>query len=1229
MSTSISLFGNLKIESTSHGTLKIRKTLRYALLGYLILKKRPVSRESICAIFWPNESLPKAKAKLRNALARIKKDFKEILVTKEDDIFYNVDYAEFVDVYHFFDKVKEQKSGGRFEYIREKADLLDSIISVYKGELLAGFDLLIGVHFESWLRLEREVVNREVVSILVELIELKSLLEDFDQAIIHANKLIELSPFDEKGYQLLMELHRRNGNLKAAQLVYEQFESLYRKEFNEPLKDSELKSMYQEIGRFLAVHPSHHNEEGIKSKLRTDRYQVPIPKSATVGRQNELQLIRQYFALEQKRLVTIKGVGGVGKTHLAKAAANVLDSMFDLGAAFIDLSEIPISESLLDAATTQTFLVSAINRVLKVPLQADKTAEEMLFQFLRQKSLLLVLDNFEHLTTGRQLISKFIEQLPNLRLLVTSRELINIRGEQIIHLGGLGTPESDNPPEIEASAGVTFFLNLVREKGFADRIDSDFIRASSNLVKTVDGLPLALEITSQAIMHYSPEEIQKNLMDVQVANLEGVSTRHLTLENTFDFSWNLLSKGEKELLLGLSIFENQFHRQAAASMPNFAIPTLTAVIQKSMLQSLGGGFYTFHPLLKEFIKTKQVQTWADDHPKWTSIRSRFAAYYLNRLIEHTAEIEGFKPHTIVEELRNEEVDIEKAVKISVETNNLPLLLAACRGLTSFYKVIGAYSKGEWMIEFIIRAIKSAQAPLAQDDLNFNQLNIYLIELLALQRKWDQVLQKLEDKEIDSLEPTIQIQLHTLSCEHTLFGLEQPDNAIQMAEELLNDLEANTNEFLVAGLENLIGLAHTATYRYAEAINWLEKALSKYLDLNLGFEGAKIMGKLASLLHRHGEPDPKILAYFNRAINYAKNLNLINLASFEKYLGKYQLERGGDFLAAFNHLNVAKNIYDRLNEDLESISIRATLGEAALIVGQYEQSLDYFQSVKITDRAYLDKFTLGRDLMDYTHLLTAQYQFEEFDQVQHRIKQLIPLSLWEKYAWSRSKMYLKMGLYGSAPAPLHRTSAAEKDDRWMTKIMILTSFAYYSGRIDDARYFANLFWGEYTQNRRALMADWTNWYNHMEVQMGDLLRHLGEYEKAKTIYHQTLVEVESFAKENHVGIIALKIVGSKAGLADIAFEVGDVDFAVQLANEVYEALQKDEFAYHINLFEPYLIASQIFGSSSPEKTSVLLGNARRLIEQISNHLASADVKHSFLNRSPNVPELRKLIAKQAQ
>lgn len=333
---------------------------------------------------------------------------------------------------------------------------------------------------------------------------------------------------------------------------------------------------------------------------------LPTPATPLVGREVEVAHISEILLSQDCRLLTLAGPGGIGKTRLAIAVAHNLSPAFAGGVGFVPLAVVNTPESI----------VAAIAAALGLRVQGAADAKMQLINYLAPRQLLLVLDNFEHLLDGAELLAEILAYSQEIRLMITSRERLGLAGEWVLDIHGLGVPaqgpltSQELPSGWDRASAVVLFLQAARRANPAFRLHTDDYPAMAEICRLVEGIPLGIELAAAWVRMLTCGEIadeMKRSLDFLATTARDVPQRQRSLRAAFEYSWNLLAADERTVLRRLSVFSNGFTRAAAEAGAGATLLTLSALMAKSLVMRHEDGRYDLHQIVRQYAAEKLAE----------------------------------------------------------------------------------------------------------------------------------------------------------------------------------------------------------------------------------------------------------------------------------------------------------------------------------------------------------------------------------------------------------------------------------------------------------------------------------------------------------------------------------------------------------------------------------------------------------------------------------------------
>ncbi len=447
---------------------------------------------------------------------------------------------------------------------------------------------------------------------------------------------------------------------------------------------------------------------------------VPTP-TPLLGRSREIEELGALLDDPACRLLTLVGPGGIGKTRLAVEVAARKRDAFPDGLFFVPLAPLNRADDLLIAIAEATpFRVQ----------QEQRSPREQFFAYLREKQaqrVLLVLDNFEHLLAGADLVSDLLAATTGLKILVTSREALNLQEEWVRQIAGLAYPQQDDGGPIEHYSAVQLFVERAR------RIRGDFDLAEDggrvvDICRLVEGMPLAIELAVGWLKTLRPADIAHELrhnLDMLATRSRNLPERHRTIRSVFGQSWRLMSAGERAVFSKLSIFRGGFTREAAEVVAGASLQTLARLIDQSLARLNAAGRYEVHELLRQY-GAEQLEAAGQTE----TTQRAYIDYYLGLLHRLERDIKSQRQLAALDAIAADFENVRHAWQHAVEQGHYAALGQAVESLQWFADMRGRYHEVVHLLREAVEAFPRAPDPEAERILRRIQARLVRLRVLG-------------------------------------------------------------------------------------------------------------------------------------------------------------------------------------------------------------------------------------------------------------------------------------------------------------------------------------------------------------------------------------------------------------------------------------------------------------------------------------------------------------------
>jgi DNA-binding SARP family transcriptional activator/predicted ATPase len=954
---SLYLFGPPRLEQNGSPVL-VERSKAAALLAYLALSGTSFSRDSLATLLWPEYDQSRAFAYLRRTLwslnhavegQRIEADREKVKLRKGENFYLDVDHFE-----HLCEAANEHSHTSRstcpvcFENLKKAADL-------YRGDFMAGFHVRDSAGFDDWQSLQAERLRRMLESALENIAAYSLHQREYEAAVEFSRRWLSLNPLHEQAHRMLMLSYARSGNRSAALRQYQECSKILNEELGVAPQE-ETRNLFRkiksgEIGPQITAIPAETLVQADREKLtpKTARpLSIPSPTTPFIGRKAQLEDILLLLRNPECRLLTLLGPGGAGKTRLSIQAALEIseeEQGFLHGIYFVPLAPLISGEGLLPSIANAISLVISGDKRADVPRNPPK---EQLIDYLRQKEILLILDNYEHLIEHTDLLVSILENAPGVKLLTTTRERLNLYGEWVVEILGMELPdegETYQDEELEHNEAVELFLKSARRVNAAFSPGDQDLRFAAEICRLVEGMPLAIELAS-AWMKFLPaaeiaDEIRKNL-DFLTSSLRNLPSRHSSLRVVFEHSWSLLNEEEKDSLKKLSVFRNSFDRQAAQEVAGASLQTISVLIDKSLLHARAGNSggiqrFEIHQLIKQYAAEKLAEVPEEQ----AYVLDAYRRYFTMRIGSFLSSLRGEEQLRVIKHIDIEYEDIRTAWNLALERGHTRELADSTHALIIYLDIKGRISELVQMLEKGASHLRSLESKNSQDEsirglyAVFLAGDIYINRWLTGEDNPDQVIEVLKILDtMDKPDPWMHAYLMLQ------FG------AGALAPEQIFDLYQKT-----AQVYHLQDDAWGVAMSRMVFSNYCREHME---DKNLAYE---LWNKAYSGFLELGDR-------FNTAIC----LNSLADLSYE----------AGEYSAALQMTQESLDIYSQLGDRRRTAGALITLGHVHTAEGRYSHAIDSYQEGLAISKETGNKFLIAvlHDCLGYVNFLEQDFASAE-------------------------------------------------------------------------------------------------------------------------------------------------------------------------------------------------------------------------------------------------------------
>lgn len=536
------------------------------LLSYLLLEPGRHTRDELAGLFWPESAPGVARSALRTVLTQLRRLLPDRLRVE----------GSLVDL-HLLPG--------------DTVDVLSDDVALSDQPFLLGIDVLEEGTLQEWLAAIRAYLQFQHRSRLQRQAQQLERTGQLGAARDLTERWFALDRTDEQATRALITVCQRLGDAGQVQDVYERHRHALAYDVGAQ-PSSEIQALVQESVGSGA-------DGGVVPDFTFPA--LPVRSTSFVGRQEDLAHVQALVA-GGARLVTLHGLGGIGKTRLALALGAALQPTYPGRVAFVPL------ETLQAVQDIPTAVLSALG----LTGDAGTPALDRVIQVIHSQPTVLILDNAEHLLDGAALVETLLNQCPALTVIITSRDVLGLEQEYRYSVAGLAQGRlnrealDDAPPSGPSDAAQLFVQRAQQVRTDIQATPAALVQIEQ-LCRLVGGAPLAIELAASWVRVLPIPDLLRDLsldLDLAASSAGHLPARQQSLRAVFEYSWARLTAQQQQALAALSVFRGGFTREAAQDVAAASLHTLARLVDLSLLQMNRSGRFDRHPLISQYIREK-------------------------------------------------------------------------------------------------------------------------------------------------------------------------------------------------------------------------------------------------------------------------------------------------------------------------------------------------------------------------------------------------------------------------------------------------------------------------------------------------------------------------------------------------------------------------------------------------------------------------------------------------
>jgi predicted ATPase/DNA-binding CsgD family transcriptional regulator len=679
-----------------------------------------------------------------------------------------------------------------------------------------------------------------------------------------------------------------------------------------------------------------------EAKPHYERPKSNLPRQSTpfVGRDGDLDELHAILEKTDLRLITILAQGGMGKTRLALEAAEQQAERFRDGVFFIGLQALSETEQIIP-----TFAEG-----LSFYLQSDERSQkQQVLDFLTNKEMLLVTDNWEHLLDEVSLLSDILEAAPRVKILATSREKLKLLGETVYVLQGMAFPSWESPEDALRYDAVQLLVQAAQRVKPDWRVSQDNLDYVARVCRLTQGMPLGILLAVSWLDMLSIEEIAQEIAksaDFLEAQFANVPERQHSIRAVFNASWKRLSPQEQAVFMKLSVFRGGFTREAAKEVAGASLPILHRLMEKALVMRTSDERYDLHELLRQYAEEKLRESGEE-----AAVRASHAAYYLgmaaslNEALKTSGQKEAFE--RITQNLEN----IRIAWFFSVKNEQFENLAAAADSL----RLVAQFGfLWHSIYDCFSTAMQKLESQGDNQSLLFAQISmfhaVYTLSV-SYERSPKEIALRQVERAIDIAEAHhsfFEVYFGKVTRIRFLHSFGQLDKLLDLAWEAHEIAKGLDSPYYLAN--SYIGLAFAVhpTEHWRDGLKYLEKAYDLYTKIGNSIGLARLLADFSSFYMRVSELE-KAEDYAWQALSAMQDLGFVNEIMFAQSHLAWILWDQGRVEEAEPYAQEVYKLAKDLNHEGWIKQSATFLGHIKAAKGFFQEALDFLlQEIPLND-----------------------------------------------------------------------------------------------------------------------------------------------------------------------------------------------------------------------------------------------------------------------------------------